>query len=93
MNVVKTLIGFAVFFILLIFRKKSKILMHLSINAPFEFNSNPSAGSDVNRPLQIRFCKGRKKRTISSSESVIYFRFPLVQFSQVVLMISKKCRS
>ena len=62
MNVVKTLIGFAVFFILLIFRKKSKILMHLGINAPFEFNSNPSAGSDVNSTLQIRLCKGRKKR-------------------------------
>ena len=58
MNVVKTLIGFADFF----FRKKSKILMHLGINALFEFHSKPSAGSDVNSTLQIRLCKGRKKR-------------------------------
>ena len=63
MNVVKTLIGFAHFFLILFFfRKNSKILMHLSINALFEFNSKPSAGSDVNSTLQIRLCKGRKKR-------------------------------
>ena len=54
-------IGFADFFSIF-FRKKFKILMHLGVNALFEFNQNPSAGSDVSSTLQIRMCKRRKKR-------------------------------
>ena len=55
-------IGFADFFFRFFFRKKFKILMHLGVNALFEFNQNPSAGSDVSSTLQVRMCTRRKKR-------------------------------
>ena len=57
MNVVKTLI-----WVLLIFfsGKSLKLLMHLGMYVLFEFNSNSTAESDVNRFLQIRTCKWRE---------------------------------